>query len=101
MQANGAEMLRVACCFAIDRGIKICAPIHDAILIEAPQSEIEKAVRIAEGAMRKASEIVLSGFPLRTETKIVRHPDRYMDPRGEKMWEKVMDLLKRLGEKEQ
>ena len=36
MQANGAEMLRLACCFATERGVRVCAPVHDAILIEAP-----------------------------------------------------------------
>src|SRR5262249_15536967 len=36
MQANGAEMLRLACCLATERGISVCAPVHDAILIQAP-----------------------------------------------------------------
>src|SRR5204862_5219938 len=36
MQANGAELLRLACCFAVESGIRVCAPVHDAILIEAP-----------------------------------------------------------------
>jgi DNA polymerase I len=34
MQAHGAEMMRIACCLAMERGIKLCAPIHDALLIE-------------------------------------------------------------------
>ena len=33
MQANGAEMLRLACCLATERGIEVCAPVHDAVLI--------------------------------------------------------------------
>ena len=36
MQANGAEMLRLACCLATERGIEVCAPVHDAVLICAP-----------------------------------------------------------------
>ena len=36
MQANGAELLRLACCFATERGIQVCAPVHDAVLICAP-----------------------------------------------------------------
>jgi DNA polymerase-1 len=31
VQANGAEMLRLACCLATERGVEISAPIHDAI----------------------------------------------------------------------
>ena len=34
MQANGAEMLRLACCLATERGVEVCAPVHDALLIE-------------------------------------------------------------------
>ncbi len=29
MQANGAEMLRLACCLATERGIAVCCPVHD------------------------------------------------------------------------
>jgi hypothetical protein len=43
--------------------------------------------------MREASELVLPCLPLRTEAKIVRWPDRYVDPRGEKMWRTVSSLL--------
>jgi hypothetical protein len=43
--------------------------------------------------MREASEIVLYGFALRTDAKIVRYPDRYLDERGKSMWETVTRLL--------
>jgi hypothetical protein len=93
LQANGAEMLRIACILATERGIQVCAPVHDALLIEAPADEIADAVAATQAAMRKASESVLAGFPLRTEVKIVRYPDRYSDPRGERFWRTVWDLI--------
>ena len=93
MQANGAEMLRLACIFGIEAGIKICAPVHDAILIEAPVCEIDETVRTMQELMEKASAVVLDGFRLRSDAKIVRFPDRYIDPRGERMWNTVMKLL--------
>ncbi len=34
-----------------------------------------------------------TGFALRTDAKIVRHPDRYMDPRGADLWERVTGML--------
>jgi hypothetical protein len=43
--------------------------------------------------MREASEVVLAGFPLRTDAQVVRHPDRYTDERGRRMWEAVDELL--------
>ena len=86
MQANGAEMLRLACCLATERGIRVCAPVHDAILINAPLDEFDVAVAAAQAAMEEASAIVLDGFRLRSDAKIVRYPDRYMDERGKTMW---------------
>lgn len=93
MQANGAEMLRLACIMGILAGIKICAPVHDAILIEAPAAEIEEHVRRTQEIMEEASAVVLGGFRLRSDARIVPYPDRYMDPRGEAMWNTVMGLL--------
>ena len=89
MQANGAEMLRLACCFATERGVRVCAPVHDALLIEAPIAAIDDAVSTAQQAMSDASAVVLDGFRLRSEAKVILHPDRYMDDRGRHMWDAV------------
>jgi DNA polymerase I-like protein with 3'-5' exonuclease and polymerase domains len=96
MQAHGAEMLRLACCLATERGLQVCAPVHDALLVEGALDEIDEVVTRTQEAMREASEVVLLGFPLRTDTKVVRYPDRYVDDRGKKMWETVMSLLEEL-----
>lgn len=96
MQANGAEMLRLACCDATEAGITVCCPVHDAVLIEAAEADIDAAVEAMQGHMRRASEIVLAGFPLRTDVKVVKHPDRYADKRGVVMWQAVCELCGRL-----
>ncbi len=93
MQANGAEMLRLACCFAIERGVRVCAPVHDAILIEAPLHELGEAVAAASLSMADASAEVLGGFRLRSDEELIRYPDRYVDERGRQMWTTVRDLL--------
>jgi DNA polymerase I len=36
---------------------------------------------------------VLNGFEIRTEAKLVRYPDRYRDPRGERMWDEILSIL--------
>jgi hypothetical protein len=97
MQANGAEMLRLACCLATEMGIAVCAPVHDAILVEGRDAEIEGVVAETQRVMREASEIVLDGFALRTDAKIVDPGERYLDPRGVKMWETVQELLTELA----
>src|SRR5215467_13136899 len=50
-QANGAEMLRLACCLATERGIEVCAPVHDALLVEGPADEIAGVVEATQEAM--------------------------------------------------
>ena len=100
MQANGAEMLRLACCLATERGVEICAPVHDAILICAPLDRIDADIAEMRAAMNEASRAVLDGFVIRTDVNIIRYPDRYMDPRGSVMWERVMGLLARFQKAE-
>ena len=96
MQANGAEMLRLACINLTEAGVRVCAPVHDAVLIEAPPEPLETAVAQSQALMARASADVLDGFELRTDAKIVRYPDRYMDERGVQMWDSVQAILAEL-----
>jgi len=93
MQANGSEMLRVAVIKANELGVEICATVHDALLIQAPLESIEKKAQDTQHAMEEASELILNGFRLKTDTKVFRWPDRYFDERGAGMWKKIMKLL--------
>ena len=93
MQANGAEMLRIACILLTEACIRVCAPVHDALLIEAPLDELDEAIATTKSLMQEASRIVLDGFELGSDVKEVRYPDRYMDKRGVVMWDKVMNLI--------
>jgi hypothetical protein len=76
MQANGAEMLRLACCLATERGIAVSAPVHDALLVEGSADEIADVVARTQAAMAEASRIILNGFELRSEAKVNRLPTR-------------------------
>jgi DNA polymerase I len=93
MQANGAEMLRIACCLATEGGIEVCAPVHDAVLICARLNRLEADIAAMRAAMAEASRLVLAGFELGTDVKVVRWPDRYADPRGIEMWSRVSNLV--------
>ena len=93
MQANGAEMLRIACILLTEAGIRVCAPVHDALLIEAPLERLGRDIEMTKAIMLEASRIVLDGFELGSDVKEVRYPERYMDKRGSVMWDKVMKLL--------
>ena len=97
MQANGAEMMRLAAIAATEAGIEVCCPVHDAFLILAPAGRIEEDVAAMREIMSKAGRVVTGGLAVRTEFEIVTWPARYMDKRGKGMWDKIMSLLERLG----
>jgi hypothetical protein len=44
MQANGAEMIKLASCLGTEREIEISAPVHDALLIAAPLDRLKRDV---------------------------------------------------------
>jgi DNA polymerase I len=90
--------MRIACILGTRHGIKILAPVHDAMLIEAPIDRIETDMALMREIMRRASRIVLNAnsngeLELRTDATVVRYPERYMDARGEGIWELVTRLL--------
>jgi DNA polymerase-1 len=93
MQSNGAEMMRIACRLAVEAGIEVCAPVHDAFVIEAAIDEINEAEARMQSCMAEASRIVLDGFELRSDKKRITYPDRYLDDKGRDMWQRVMGLL--------
>jgi hypothetical protein len=91
MQANGAEMMRIAAIGAVRAGIEVCAPVHDAFLIAAPAERLEQDVEAMREIMTQAGMLVC-GVPIRTEAKLIRYPNRYMEERGIEMWNRVMRL---------
>ena len=117
MQANGAEMMRIAACLGTEAGIEICAPVHDAFLIAGPVDRLDHDIFRMRKIMAEASRIVC-GFELRTDEpteagqigkdgkpikfpSVIRYPNRYMDKRGQVMWDRVMGLLKESTSDEQ
>jgi DNA polymerase-1 len=98
MQANGAEMLRLACCLATESGVEVCAPVHDAVLIAAPLDRLDADIVRMREAMAEASRIILDGFELGTDVHTIRYPNRYSDKRGAVMWERVTKLLDNMGQ---
>jgi len=93
MQTNGAEMLRAACCRITETGIRVCAPVHDALLIEAPLEQFDETIVAVQTAMAAASRLVLGSLTLRSSVTRILPPSRFTDPRGAEMWRTVLDVL--------
>ena len=86
MQAHVAGMIRIACILAVERGIKLCAPIHEALLIEMQIEHTKtETVRLKE-CMKEAIEAVLGyGKVCPVDAEIFRYPDRFKDEHGQDM----------------
>jgi hypothetical protein len=76
-----------------ERGFKLIAPIHDAVVLEASATDAEEASLQAEATMEEASQWVLENFMIRTEAKIIYYPGRYDDERGRPFWELIQRHL--------
>ena len=99
MQANGAEMMRLATIYIIDHGLELCAIIHDAFMILSPANRIDDDMLILSDCMRQASRVVLRGFELRLDPKVILYPHRYeADERSRQQWD---DLISRAMQREQ
>jgi hypothetical protein len=98
IQSTCADIFRLAYVWGTRHGLKLIAPVHDAVLLESTDDRIEADVALMREIMRRASRIILNPtvdgtFELRTDYKIIRYPDRFIDKRGIELWETVLKLL--------
>jgi len=98
IQSTCADIFRLAYVWGTRHGLTLIAPVHDAVLLEAPEDRIEAEVALMREIMRRASRVILNPtadgtIELRTDLKIIRYPDRFTDSRGTELWETVLMLL--------
>ncbi len=92
VQAGGADLLRLGCCLAVESGLKVCAPIHDAVLVECAESEVEETKARLRSVMDEATRLVLGKeATIPVDMKVFRH--RFEDGDGLPMFQRVMRLL--------
>jgi len=97
VQANSAAIMRLAAVLATERGLGICAIVHDAFLLEAPIEDMPRQVAELKACMDEASAVILDGFVLGVdgwdEKDWVVYPARYEDERGRDFWKEVETAL--------
>ena len=102
VQGAGADIMRVSAIGLGEAGIRVCCPVHDAFLIEAPRDKIEEAATTTQRVMAAAVEGVLgAGCQIPTDVEIFRYPDRYVDDRGCEMWGRAQVALQRVRSRTQ
>lgn len=94
LQANGSEMLHLACIMALDNHTKVIATVHDSILIEFPIEESQEHISICKEVMIEASRAVLEDFEL--DVDILYCLDGFKDPDGQDIWGLVWNIISQL-----
>lgn len=94
IQSAGAAMLQLALPMIERAGVRVLASVHDAVLIESAAEEIEAHAHLASHAMEQAGKLITrSDYVCRTDPKIVKWPERYMDDDGAEMFQTIMRAL--------
>jgi hypothetical protein len=99
-QAGGADAMRHATIVAVESGIIVNCPIHDAFRIMAPIEDLPRVMRDMDEIMRAAGAAVTGSFELSTESKAqVIYPNRQADlftpkDRGHRTWVEVWERIR-------
>ena len=93
IQTMGAHILHFAEIGLTENDIRVCCPVHDAVLTECQLAEVGRHVDKVQWIMGQASKAAL-GLEINVDNKIIRYGARYMDKRGAKMFEKATTALK-------
>ena len=96
IQSHGAEILRTALMDLTDNHIKVCATIHDAVLLEIPIPEFDEQIELAEKIMIDASIKVVGG-PIRVDKEIIKgnfiQLKKGKPNKDQKLFDKIMDEI--------
>ena len=92
MQTSCGEIFRIAVDMMLDRGMMLCATVHDAVLIESSVKNIARDCG-SRRSWATASKIVLGGFELKTDCAVTKYPRRYIEESGKDMWDRVRNLI--------
>jgi DNA polymerase I-like protein with 3'-5' exonuclease and polymerase domains len=99
IQTAGGEILRQTCCRVIEAGIKLCAPIHDAILVECRTEDVDNTIERVRTLMVEAARLVLNDgrmlrvadltCDIRVDAKVYAHPVHFNEGRDNAVWKLI------------
>ena len=95
-QANCAEIMRLAACYATERGICLAATVHDAFWYVASKYNWEAVDAAMKECMDQACEAVLGeGYILKSDRTVVHYPSHFIHEDAEKMWATIEAALQK------
>jgi hypothetical protein len=91
VQGGAADVSRLACNYVTEAGISLLACIHDSLLVEAAEEDIDAVADATEEFMIRAGMELLGGARLKVKRQIVHHPGRLLDSASERArWDWLM-----------
>ena len=79
MQTGGSEMLQAAIVLLmVTHSVRICATMHDAIMVELPLENWRAALDRVRAVMEAVGEIVTGGLKIRTDERVMMPGERYV-----------------------
>ena len=100
IQNSGAHILQFAIVGLTEVGIRVCCPLHDAVITECDLDKVEEHKAEVGAIMREAARVAL-GTEIPVDHEVVCFPDRYMDKRAgtREMFDKVLSALRLIEER--
>jgi DNA polymerase I len=101
IQNSGAHILQFAIIGLIEiAGIRVCCPLHDAVITECDLDKVEEHKAVVGSIMREAALAAL-GTEIPVDHEVVCFPDRYMDkrPGTREMFDKALEALRLIEER--
>ena len=97
IQCMGAHILQFAITSLTERGVRVCCPVHDAIVTECSVDEIDEHREEVQLAMKLASKVAL-GIEIPVDTEVFAHGARYVHRDGVPMFNKVIKILREIDD---
>jgi DNA polymerase I-like protein with 3'-5' exonuclease and polymerase domains len=78
VQGTGSDILRATCINLYRAGIRVAAPVHDAVFVRCKLDQIEEVEASTKEIMIDSAEEVLQcGVPIRVDCQTVAYPEFY------------------------
>jgi DNA polymerase I-like protein with 3'-5' exonuclease and polymerase domains len=95
IQTMGAHILHFTGIGLTESGIRVCCPVHDAVVTECSIAEVDAHVSQVQAIMRQAARSAL-GTEIPVDSEVIHYPDRYIDKRGKPLFDKVIRSLSKI-----
>jgi hypothetical protein len=97
VQGTGADVMRCAHHLLFESGINVAAVVHDSFLCACAETDLESTKAQVLALMAKAGKCVLGDDSvLRADARVLRYPERLIEPRGAALWDRVLKIVDRL-----